>query len=156
MDAHKPKRKRKRRVKEPLTNELLDELLSAPDPVKFANKHKLTKRVLSEYLQQLLDEKKLVQSKVINASGVQYTYGYQIFTGSRANPDRNVLLQLLFAMGCTLQEANRALQAAGKNELYCKNRRDAIIIFCLEHGYSLQEADQALFDYHEQTISGES
>lgn len=156
MDAHKPKRKRKRRVKEPLTNELLDELLSAPDPVKFANKHKLTKRVLSEYLQQLLDEKKLVQSKVINASGVQYTYGYQIFTGSRANPDRNVLLQLLFAMGCTLQEANRALQAAGKNELYCKNRRDAIIIFCLEHGYSLQEADQALFDYREQTISGES
>lgn len=156
MDAHKPKRKRKRRVKEPLTNELLDELLSSPDPVKFANKHKLTKRVLSEYLQQLLDEKKLVQSKVINASGVQYTYGYQIFTGSRANPDRNVLLQLLFAMGCTLQETNRALQAAGKNELYCKNRRDAIIIFCLEHGYSLQEVDQALFDYNEQTISGES
>lgn len=156
MDAPKPKRKRKRRVKEPLTNELLDELLSAPDPLKFANKHKLTKRVLSEYLQQLLDEKRLVQSKVINASGVQYTYGYQIFTGSRANPDRNVLLQLLFAMGCTLQETNRALQAAGKNELYCKNRRDAIIIFCLEHGYSLQEADQALFDYNEQTISGES
>lgn len=156
MDVHKPKRKRKRRVKEPLTNELLDELLSAPDPVKFANKHKLTKRVLSEYLQQLIDDKKLVQSKVINASGVQYTYGYQIFTGSRANPDRNVLLQLLFAMGCTLQEANRALKAAGKNELYCKNRRDAIIIFCLEHGYSLQEVDQALFDYNEQTISGES
>lgn len=156
MDAPKPKRKRKRRVKEPLTNELLDELLSAPDPLKFANKHKLTKRVLSEYLQQLLDEKRLVQSKVINASGVQYTYGYQIFTGSRANPDRNVLLQLLFAMGCTLQETNRALQAAGKNELYCKNRRDAIIIFCLEHGYSLQEVDQALFDYNEQTISGES
>ncbi len=156
MDATKPKRKRKRRVKEPLTDELLDELLSAPDPAKFASKHKLTTRVLSDYLQQLLAEKGLVQSKVINASGVQYTYGYQIFTGSRANPDRNILLQILFAMGCTLQEANRALQAAGKNELYCKNRRDAIIIFCLGNGYSLQEADQALFDFDEQTISGAS
>lgn len=156
MNATKPKRKRKRRVKEPLTDELLGELLSAPDPAKFASKHKLSKRVLSEYLQQLLAEKNLVQSKVINASGVQYTYGYQIFTGSRANPDRNVLLQILFAMNCTLKEANRALQAAGKNELYCKNRRDAIIIFCLEHGYTLQEVDQALFDYGEQTVSGAS
>lgn len=156
MDASKPKRKRKRRVKEPLTDELLDELLNAPDPVRFANKHKLSARSLSGYLQQLLAEKGLVQSKVINASGVQYTYGYQLFTGSRKNPDRNVLLQILFAMGCTLQEANRALQAAGKNELYCKNRRDAIIIFCLDRGYTLQEADQALFDHAEQTISGDS
>ena len=80
----------------------------------------------------------------------------QLFTGKKRNPDRNILLQLLFAMGCTLTEANRALQAAGKNSLYCKNRRDAIIIFCLDRGYSLQEADQALFDFGEQTISGEA
>lgn len=156
MDARKPRRKRKRRLKEPLTDELLDELLSASDPARFASKHRLSRRILSDYLQQLLVDKGLVQSKVINESGVQYTYGYQIFTGSRANPDRNILLQILFAMGCTLQEANRALQAAGKNELYCKDRRDAIIIFCLDRKYSLQEADQALFDFGEQTISGDS
>lgn len=156
MSAKKPQRKRKRKVKEPLTDELLGELLNAPDPAAFASKHKLATRSLSEYLQAMLAEKGLIQSKVINASGVQYTYGYQLFTGSRANPDRNVLLQILFAMGCTLQEANRALQAAGKNELYCKNRRDAIIIFCLDHGYTLQEVDQALFDYGEQTVSGAS
>lgn len=156
MDAKRPKRKRKRRVKEPLTNELLDELLNAPNPAKFADAHKLSSRSLADYLQQLLSEKGLVQSKVISAAGVQYTYGYELFTGKKRNPDRNILLQLLFAMGCTLTEANRALQAAGKNSLYCKNRRDAIIIFCLDRGYSLQEADQALFDFGEQTISGEA
>ena len=143
-------------MKEPLTNELLSELLNAPDPVKFADAHKLATRNLADYLQQLLAEKGLVQSKVINAAGVQYTYGYELFTGKKKNPDRNILLQILFAMGCTLQEANRALQAAGKNGLYCKNRRDAIIIFCLDRSYTLQETDQALFDYGEQTISGDS
>lgn len=156
MDAKRPKRKRKRRVKEPLTDELLAELLSAPDPEVFADAHKLTTRNLSDYLQQLLAEKGLAQSKVISAAGVQYTYGYELFTGKKRNPDRNILLQILFAMGCTLKEANRALQAAGKNGLYCKDRRDAIIIFCLDHGYTLQEVDQALFDYGEQTISGEA
>lgn len=143
-------------MKEPLTDELLDELLNAPDPVKFANKHRLTQRVLSDYLQQLLAEKGLVQSKVINASGVQYTYGYELFTGMKKNPDRNKVLQIAFAMQCTLQETNRLLQAAGKNELYCKNRRDAIIIFCIDHGQSLLQTDRELFRFGEQTISGES
>ena len=114
MDAKRPKRKRKRRVKEPLTDELLAELLSASDPEVFADAHKLTTRNLSDYLQQLLAEKGLAQSKVISAAGVQYTYGYELFTGKKRNPDRNILLQILFAMGCTLKEANRALQAAGK------------------------------------------
>ena len=150
--APNAKRKRKRRVKEPLTDELLDELLQSPDPVKFANKHRLTERSLADYLQQLLGEKGLIQSKVINASGVQYTYGYQIFTGTRKNPDRDVVLQIVFALGCTLKEANRALQAAGKNELYCKNRRDAIIIFCIDRGYTLDECDDELYRLGEDTL----
>ncbi len=140
-------------MKEPLTDELLAELLNAPDPVTFADKNKLEERSLSDYLQQLLAEKGLVQSKVINESGVQYTYGYQLFTGGRKNPDRDKLLQILFALGCTLQEANRALQAAGKNELYCKTRRDAIIIFCLDHGYTLQQTDEELFRFGLDPIS---
>lgn len=140
-------------MKEPLTDELLAELLNAPDPMTFADKNKLEERSLSDYLQQLLAEKGLVQSKVINESGVQYTYGYQLFTGGRKNPDRDKLLQILFALGCTLQEANRALQAAGKNELYCKTRRDAIIIFCLDHGYTLQQTDEELFRFGLDPIS---
>ena len=140
-------------MKEPLTDELLAELLSSPDPASFADERQLKTRSLSQYLQQLLNEKGLVQSKVINASGVQYTYGYQLFTGSRKNPDRDKLLQILFALGCTLKEANRALQAAGKNELYCKTRRDAIIIFCLDHGYSLFQTDQELYRLGEDPIS---
>ena len=55
-------------------------------------------------------------------------------------------------MKLTLQQANRVLQAAGHNELYCKNRRDAIIIFCLDHGCTLRETDDELFRFNEDTI----
>ncbi len=144
-------RKRKRRMKEPLTEELLQELLASPDPLRFADKHRIGKRNLPEYLQQLLDEKGLVRSAVVREAGINETFGYQIFMGQR-NASRDKILQLAFAMGLTLTESNRLLQAAGVNELYCKNRRDAIIIFCLDKGYSLQKTDEELYRFGEETI----
>ena len=138
-------------MKEPLTDELLNELLDSPDPVKFAHKHRITERNLPDYLQQLLDEKALERANVVREAGLDATYGYQIFMGQR-NPTRNKVLQIVFALKCTLQEANRVLQAAGHNELYCKNRRDAIIIFCLDHGRTLRETDDELFRFNEDTI----
>ena len=151
-DNSKSKRKRrKRRVKEPLTEKLLEELLAAPDPVTFADANNITARNLADYLQQLLDERGLERADVVRRAGLNETYGYQIFMGQR-HPKRNKLLQLVFAMGLTLKEANRLLQAAGTNELYCKNRRDAIIIFCLDRGYSLQRTDEELHRFGEETI----
>ena len=149
------KRRRKRRVKEPLTDELLEELRESPDPMKFANKNKITHRSLSDYLQQLLDEKGLSRPKVVAEAGLNATYGYEVFMG-RKRPSREKVLPLIFAMNCTLQEANRMLQAAGVNELYVKDRRDAIIIFCLEHGYSLMKTNEELFRFGEIIIGQEA
>lgn len=146
-----PKRKRKRRVKEPLTDELLAELLNSDSPVKFATKHHIASRSLSDYLQQLLDEKGLKRAEVVRDAGLNPTYGYEIFMG-RKRATRNYLLQIAFAMKTTLQEANRILQAAGHNELYCKDRRDAIIIFCLDRGYTLMQTDEELYRFGEDTI----
>lgn len=150
--SSKPKRKRrKRRVKEPLTEELLEELLTASDPVAFADAHHLTKRTVPEYLQQLLDEKGLTRAAVIRKAGINETFGYQIFIGTR-NCSREKILQLAFAMELSLKETDRLLRAAERSELYCKNRRDAIIIFCLEHNYSLQKTDEELYRFGEKTI----
>ena len=44
------------------------------------------------------------------------------------------------------------LQAAGHNELYCKTRRDAIIIFCIDKRYTLMHADEELYRFGENTI----
>ena len=44
------------------------------------------------------------------------------------------------------------LQAARVNELYPKDRRDAIIIFCLDKGYSLTEVECELYRFGEATI----
>ncbi len=138
-------------MNEPLTEELLEELLSSPDPAKFINNNNISTRSLSEYLQQLLKEKGLERVKVVREAGLNQTFGYQIFTGAR-NASRDKILQIAFAMKLSLKETDRLLQAGGVNELYCKNRRDAIIIFALQEGYSLQKADEELYRFGEETI----
>ena len=136
---------------EPLTEALLDELLNAPNPETFLDNHRLGERTLSEYLQELLEEKHLERAQVVRMANLNETFGYQIFKGER-NPSRNKVLQIAFAMALTLRETNRALSAAGVNELNCKSRRDAIIIFCLDRGCSLQKVNEELYRFGEETV----
>lgn len=103
-------------VREPLTEELLNELLSSPDPNSFLLSANPSRRSLAEYLQQLLDEKGLERSKVVREAGLNDTFGYQIFKGTR-KASRDKVLQLAFAMQLGLRETDRLLQAAGANEL---------------------------------------
>ena len=42
---------------------------------------------------------------------------------------------LAFGLKCTLRETQRLLRLAGVSELWCKQRRDAIIIWCIRNGF---------------------
>lgn len=136
---------------EPLTEELLDELLEAPSIDGFLGAHALDAPNLSDYLNMLLVKKHLARAEVIHMANLNETFGYQIFTGAR-NPSRDKVLQIAFSMALTLRETNRALEAAGVSSLYSKDRRDAIIIFCLDRGCSLQKVNEELYRFGERTI----
>ena len=138
-------------AEEPLTDELLHELLTVSNPIEFTEAHNIGHRTLSEYLNQLLAEKGLRRADVVREAGINETFGYQIFKGQR-NPTRDKVLQLAFALGCDLIETNRLLKAAGANELYCKDRRDAIILFCIDRGMGLTRTDEELYRFGEETL----
>lgn len=138
-----------------MTAELLEQLLESASPEAYLSHAVLEDRSLSEYLHALLREKGLRRSDVIRGSGLNATFVYQIFYGTR-HPRRDTAIMLAFGLHCTLQEAQRILKLAGSSELWCKNRRDAILIFCLEHGLSREQADDELFRLGEETLlSGE-
>ena len=124
-----------------LTEELLNELLDAPSIEGYIKEHDFTAPSLSGYLKQLLEEKGLERSRVVRMADLNETFGYQIFTGAR-HPSRNKVLQIAFAMALTLKETNRALTAA-----------DAIIIFCIDRGCSLQKVNEELYRFGEETVS---
>lgn len=135
----------------PLTEQLLDELLSSPTPDAYIDSRDPGTTTLSEYLNQLLTEKSLKRSEVVRMANLNETFGYQIFTGAR-NASRNKILQIALAMALTLRETNRALTFAGVSTLYPRNRRDAIIIFCIDRGCSLQKTNEELYRFGEETI----
>lgn len=71
------------------------------------------------------------------------SYCYQLFNGVR-KPSRDKIIQISFGMKLGLEEANKLLKAGGKNELYCKDKRDAVIIFGLNNRLSLIDVEVIL------------
>ena len=140
---------------EPLTNELLERLLASATPEAYLSGNETFDRTLSDYLTQLLDEKQLKKSEVIRASAVNSTYAYQLFSGDRDTPSRDVAIKLAFGLRCSLVEAQRLLRYAGVAELWCKLRRDAIIIHCLSTGMTREQCDDELYRMGEPTLVSE-
>ena len=139
---------------ERLTDELLEMLLESASPEAYLSEVRAEERCLSDYLQELLQAHEATRSEVIRASGMNATYCYQVFQGTR-HPSRDNVLMIAFGMGCTLEETQRMLRFAGHNELWCKVRRDAIVIFCLEHRLSRVVCDDELWRLGEKTLLSE-
>lgn len=56
------------------------------------------------------------------------------------------------AFGCKCGLRLRLLRLAGVSELYCKQRRDAIIIWCIQNGRDLPATDDELYRMGEDTL----
>lgn len=100
---------------------------------------------LPEYLHRLLDERGMGMRDVILRCNMDRTYAYQLFNGTR-RPTREFLV--LFAMTLKLdqRETQRLLKIAGRPSLYARDRRDAGILYVLNHGLTPGEADTLLRD----------
>jgi len=141
---------------EHITEELLERLLSSSSPESYLAEEAdgLERRGLSQYLMDLLEERGIKRSQAIVSSGLSSTYAYQVFQGKRL-PGRDRAIMLAFGMGCGLRETQRLLRLAGRSELWSRTRRDAIIIFCLDRGMTLEQCDAELYRLGEPTLSPE-
>lgn len=115
------------------------------------NREELLDVSLGTYLHQLLQQYSVMKNEVINRSGLNQIYGYQIFAGTK-QPSRDKLIALIFAFPLTLEDAQRLLRVGGVSELYPRIKRDSIILFGLREKLSVQELDDLLFEMGENTV----
>lgn len=139
---------------EPLTVEFQDELLTAPNPESFIDTHANSELNLPRFLKRLLEEKHLVRKDVVRAARLNETYGWEIFSDPSKRPSRDKLLAIAFAMSLSVDETRRLLRHGRVNELYVKNKRDAIITICVKRGASLSDVDRLLYEQDLPTIAG--
>lgn len=139
-----------------VTDELLQLLLKSSSPEQYLSQLPPVDSVadgptLPDYLARLLVEKSLKRSQVIRDSGLNATFCYQVFQGTR-NLGRDNAIMLAFGLRCDLHQTQRLLTRAGLAELWCRQRRDAIIIFCVEHGMTRAGCDDELWRLGEPTL----
>lgn len=111
-----------------------------------------TETSLKDYLNSLMGKYGLKQSAIIKKSQLGEPFTRQLFSGIRSKPSRDKVLALAVAMKITLPECQKLLRAAKVNELYARNRRDAIIIYGLAKKLSVTEVNDILYDLEEFTL----
>lgn len=129
------------------TEELMRILEKNQNIVEFVNSHdeEFSKIALPECLSWLLSQYNIKKSDVINRSGLNQIYAYQIFAGTK-NPSRNKLIALMFGYTLSVSDGNMLLKSAGLSSLYPRDKRDAVIIFGLSNRLSINEVDDLLFE----------
>ena len=136
------------------TDELLDEIKNTKniDDYLAANTENIGGKKISEMLEKLLAEKGLIKSEVIARSEISSVYAYQIFSGVKEAPKRDKILALLIAMGLELEEVQSFLKLSGYPFLYAKNKRDSIMIFCIEKHMTVPQTNNELYSHGENTL----
>ena len=135
------------------TEELLNELKDTKVISDFTSENEGEFEVLSltNLLAQMLEKYKKTRIDVIKVARLDFTYGYQIFSGKK-QPRREKLLQLAFGFPLTVEDTNRMLRAGGVNGLYIRNKRDVICMYCLHKGMTLEECNAHLYQMGEETL----
>lgn len=105
-----------------------------------------------DYVAQLCQSRGETREHIIRRSGINRTYGHQLFNGIR-RPSRDKVIQLAFGFGLDVEEAQRLLKAAQVRALTPRIKRDAVILYCLMHRLCVGEAQKLLADF-EMTLLG--
>lgn len=134
------------------TDELMTRLLASASPEAYLASTPMEERSLSQYLDDLLVQNRVTKSQAIRTSGLNPTFAYQIFAGTR-HVGRDNAIKLAFGLRCNLVQAQRLLRLAGHSELYVKIPRDAVIAYCIQGGATLAQTDETLRRLGEVTLA---
>lgn len=101
------------------------------------------------YFDRLLSARGLTRRQVIDLADLSAKSNliFQLLNGIRTARNRDLYLRLAFAMRMSLDETQSMLKFLKKGTLYVLKERDAAVMFCLDRGYSLAEAQQMLSDH---------
>ena len=135
------------------TDELMKQLTQNADLEKYIkeNEESFINTPLSDILNRIVKEKKIVKSKALKRAEINEIYGYQIFSGKRI-PSRDKLIALCIGMELDLEETQSVLKCSGFAQLYPKSKRDSIIISGIEKGQSVFEINGLLYEYKESLL----
>lgn len=127
------------------TQLLLEQLLGGQSITDFflENRSDIYDLPLCEYLKAIITIKKRTSASLIRESGINRRYFYDILSGKR-QPDQDYVLRIMIALHATIHDTQWLLKAANYPQLYVRNRRDAIILYSIEHKLTVKQCNEML------------
>ena len=133
------------------TDDLMNILKQAPsvDDYFDQNDDEIFFGSLSEMIDYFLARKNLTKADVVNGSGINKGYCYEIMSGkSTKNISRDKVIMLCFGLRPTVDEAQQLLKKSGYAPLYARDTRDSIIVFSLENRINIVSTNIKLGEYN--------
>lgn len=117
------------------------------------NSEEMRLPAFSEYISELCKVRSEVPERVIKRANIERSFGHQLFKGTK-NPSRDTVLQLAFGFEADVDTTQELLKYARVSALYPRVKRDAAIIYCLHHRFSVVETQNILHDMKLPLIGG--
>lgn len=99
----------------------------------------------AEAMLELFGKRNMTKAALAKRSGMSEVYLHQLFS-ARRNPTRGKLLCICFGLSATVEETQYLLKVCGYAPLYVKNQREAILMHCLNRGFSLPATNEVLLN----------
>lgn len=136
------------------TAELLNELSDKNTDLKEyfrAAPSSFTNTSIKVFWEKMIKKAEKTKSDIINKADLSYCYFYDVING-RKIPSKDKIIRIALAMELNLDECQEALRISGKSALYPRIKRDSVIIFAVNHAYSVYKTNDLLAEYGEELL----
>ncbi len=127
------------------TKKVLERLCNAKSMTAFMEENREVFKDMSigEYIELEIEKRNIKKAYVIKNSGINKRYFNDIIAGNKT-PNRRYIVRIFLAMELDLSDVQWYLKACDYPNLYAKNKRDAVIIYCLNNKLSVDECNKML------------
>lgn len=106
---------------------------------------------ISQFWKRIIAESNMKKNDIINKADIGYTFFYDILKGKK-HPSRDMLIKILLVMNVDIDIFQEALRIYEWAALYPKIKRDSILIYAINHNFSLQKTVELLENNSEKAL----
>lgn len=106
---------------------------------------------IKEFWKKAVDTPSKTKSDIINKADMSYCYFYDVING-RKIPSKDKIIRIALAMNLSLDDCQEALRISGKSALYPRIKRDSILIYAINKGYSIYQTNDLLAEHGEEML----
>lgn len=107
---------------------------------------------ISQFWKKTIASCGMKKADIINKADIGYTYFYDILKGKK-HPSRDMLIKILIVLSCGLDDFQETLRLYEWAALYPKIKRDSIIIYAINHNFSLYQTEELLQKNNEKVLN---